>query len=136
MVLKPYIMKKLSFKYYTIPAAIVIIISSSVAFLAFNYLITLLTQTFCFAGKQIISLIMSLFSVTTIVYLLNNYCFGIMYYFLGLPDLRGNYTGTLTSSYHIDDDDSKPHIKKKVKMNIVSSKESASREINTLTNFK
>jgi hypothetical protein len=111
-------MDKLSFKYYTISAAIAIVISSSLAFLGFNNLIAQITKNFCSEAKQIISLIMSLFSVATIAYLLNHYCFGIMRYFLGLPDLRGNYTGKLESSYHVDDDESKPHITKYVKISI------------------
>lgn len=37
---------------------------------------------------------------------------------LDLPKLKGSYTGELISSYHIDDDESKPHVKKFIVMNI------------------
>lgn len=41
-----------------------------------------------------------------------------VYSFLGVPQVSGTYTGNLISSYHIDDDPTKPHVEKHVKMTI------------------
>jgi|AntRauTorckE5430_2_1112549.scaffolds.fasta_scaffold02371_4 hypothetical protein len=50
---------------------------------------------------------------------LNKYCLkNCILKMLDLPKLKGSYTGELISSYHIDDDETKPHIKKYVKMKI------------------
>lgn len=69
--------------------------------------------------KQLITLLFSLISTATFLWLINEYGFFILNRFFGLPNLNGSYTGKLISSYHIDDDITKPNITKFVKLTIV-----------------
>jgi hypothetical protein len=111
-------MKNFSLKYYSITHAVIFILLSSGIYLTFNYCVGHYTEQLNFWAKQIIAILCSLFSVTTCIVLMNKYGFGMVHSLFGLPNLRGNYEGILTSSYHIDDDESKAYITKHIKLTI------------------
>ncbi len=112
-------MKKLSLKYYKLPQAAILILFAALIYLTINYFIGLyIIGKFSFFMQQLVVFIISFFSVGTILSIFNDYGFGLFYFLFGLPDLRGEYVGKLISSYHIDDDESKPHITKHVKLAI------------------
>lgn len=108
-------MKELNFKYY--PARILISILCS--FIG----IIVLSKNFSNPNPDGLQLFFWVFGSSGLLAI----CFILINKFvmwqwvlkiLGLPNLNGNYEGELISSYHIDDDISKPNIKKFVKMEI------------------
>lgn len=112
-------MKKLSLKYYKLSLAAFLFFLSAMLYLTMNYLVGLfINDRFCFFTQQIVVLFFSFISIGTFLSIFNEYGFGVFYCLFGLPDLRGEYEGTLISSYHIDDDKSKPNITKHVKLTI------------------
>lgn len=58
--------------------------------------------------------------VTSVVYFINKYTkFNWFFKIMGLTNMNGEYEGILISSYHEDDDPSKPHIRMKMSIKIV-----------------
>uniref|UniRef100_UPI00404A0A52 Cap15 family cyclic dinucleotide receptor domain-containing protein n=1 Tax=Flavobacterium sp. TaxID=239 RepID=UPI00404A0A52 len=108
-------MKEFTFKYY--PSRILLFLLCIVLTfiiliqVVFNSEATALNVALWIAGSSsMLALIFTLFNKLVL--------WDWVLKFLDIPKLQGKYEGELISSYHIDDDSSKPHVKKHVKMEI------------------
>lgn len=108
-------MNKFSFKYY--PARILL------ALVCILLTLIVLAKGIIYTKPNFISLLLSLAGSSSILAVIliyinkhpkRNWFFKV----LNLPNLNGVYEGELTSSYHLDDDETKPHIKKFVRLQI------------------
>ena len=116
-------MKNLNFKYYP-PKILLPLTCFIIAFYIlikhfFMYLFSNIEFINISIFKIIIDILLLSGTLALIFILINKY--GMNSYFLKLleiTDLRGNYEGELESSFHYDDNEKLPHIKKFVKVKI------------------
>lgn len=105
-------MDKLTFKNY--PPTILAILLCIIVALNFGFKIlyeTIWEHKAIGFGNELVFIVLSYSTVLTVLSFINKYCmWKWLLQLLGLCDLRGTYTGTLVSSYHVDNDPLKPHI--------------------------
>ncbi|WP_143884531.1 Cap15 family cyclic dinucleotide receptor domain-containing protein [Chryseobacterium binzhouense] len=116
-------MKKTNFKYYPFRKLFLMTCLVIVIYLIIKYGVLILFNKTDFTNISAVNLIMDIAGLSSILALvfslINEYIMWNWYLkFLGLPDLRGKYTGELVSNYHIEDDITKPNITKWIEMEI------------------
>jgi len=114
-------MDKLTFKNYP-PSILTFLICLIVAFnLAFTVVYRIIWKDEA-AGffDELLIILLSYSVVLAVLNIINKYfAWKWLFKLLGLPYLKGEYIGTLTSSYHVDEDISKPHIQLYCVLNIL-----------------